>query len=285
MKLENHRKNWLPAALCALACWVCLSPPALRASVLTNVDILDNAFSPMDVTIKVNDQVMWTWTGSLQHSTTADSLLWDSGVNTAPFVFTNTFSTAGTYSYSCVVHGFTGSITVQAGVVPPTVNISAPTNGATFAAPWTGTIQASASSANGTISNVDFYAGTNRLGSVSNPSANPSLAVTNLAAGSYTLTAVATDSVGASNTSAGVTITVVTPVPILLSSFQRLSASAFQFNYTANPALSYVVQRSATLKNFIPLSTNTASSSPVTFRDNNATGAVNFYRVMRLPNP
>jgi hypothetical protein len=37
--------------------------------------------------------------------------------------------------------------------------------------------------------------------------------------------------------------------------------------------------------NFTPISTNTAASNPVTFLDNGAAGAVNFYRVGRLPNP
>jgi hypothetical protein len=109
--------------------------------------------------------------------------------------------------------------------------------------------------------------------------------VTNLAAGSYTLKAVATDNAGATNTSAGVTISVVTPVAIVLSSPKRLSASAFQFSYSANPGLRYLVQRSGALPGFSPISTNTANTNKVNFLDNSATGAVNFYDVHLVPNP
>ncbi len=56
---------------------------------------------------------------------------------------------------------------------------------------------------NGTVTNISFFAGgTTLLGSVRNPPANVSINVTNLAAGNYTLTAVAKDNAGASTTSA-----------------------------------------------------------------------------------
>jgi hypothetical protein len=165
------------------------------------------------------------------------------------------------------------------------VAITAPTNGAAFAAPWTGVIQAAVSDPDDTVSKLDFFAGATRLGTVTNPPASPSFTVTNLPAGNYTLTAVATASKGATNTSAGVGIAVVMPVEIVLSAPQRMSATAFQFNYSANTGLSYVVFRSGALPGFSPISTNTASGSTVTFLDNSATGAVNFYGVHRVPNP
>jgi hypothetical protein len=162
--------------------------------------------------------------------------------------------------------------------------ITTPTNGATFAAPWTGTIQSTASDSDGTVNKVDYFAGATLLGTVTNPPANPSFTVTNLLAGNYTLTAVATDNGGATN-SASVAITVVTPVAIVLSSPQRVSATAFQFNYSANPGLNYVVLRSGALPSFSPINTNMATSSTVNFLDNSATGPLNFYRVRLVPNP
>jgi hypothetical protein len=123
------------------------------------------------------------------------------------------------------------------------------------------------------------------LGTVTNPPASVSFTVTNLATGSYTLKAVATDSWGATNTSAGVGISVVTPRVIVLSSPSRLSAPAFQFSYSANPGLSYVMLRTGVLTNLVPISTNMATSSAVNFIDNSATGAVNIYDVHLVPNP
>ena len=59
--------------------------------------------------------------------------------------------------------------------MPPSVAITSPTNGATFAAPWTGTIHATVSDPDGTVSKVDFFAGATRLGTVTNPPASTEL--------------------------------------------------------------------------------------------------------------
>ena len=275
--------------LCGLAVWVLAGLlPAQAAN--TNVDVTDvgndsGAFVPDAVTINVGDQVTWVWTGALQHSATSETGVWDSGIRQNPASYPFTFTSTGSFPYICVLHGFTGSVTVQAANMPPSVAITAPTNGAVFAAPWTGPIQATVSATGATVSKVDFFAGATHLGTVTNPPANPSFKVTDLSAGSYTLTAIATDSRGATNTSTGVGITVLTPGVILLSSPTRPSASAFQFSYSADPGLRYVVLRSGTLTNLLPISTNTATSSTVNYLDNSATGLVNFYRVLLAPNP
>jgi plastocyanin len=284
MNIKHSLNLALRAVRCVLAGWALACPLANQAAV-TNVSVEDDFFNPAAVTINAGDKVLWTWSGFNPHSSTSDTSIWDSGVHGNGFTFTNTFPTAGGFPYFCVVHGFTGNVTVQAVNVPPSVSITAPTNGAVFAAPWTGLIAATASDSDGTVSKVDFFAGATRLGTVTNPPANPSFTVTNLAAGNYTLTAVATDNGGATNTSTGVGISVVTPVAIVLSAPQRLSATAFQFNYSANTGLTYIVFRSGALPAFSPVSTNTANTNTVTFLDNGATGAVNFYGVHRVPNP
>src|SRR5262249_21009965 len=99
--------------------------------------------------------------------------------------------------------------------VPPTVAITAPANNATLIAPWTGNINATAADVDDTVSRMRFFAGATLLGTVTNPPGNLSLRVTNLAAGNYVLTAVATDSRGASTTSAAVTIHVVNPSAVI----------------------------------------------------------------------
>jgi plastocyanin len=264
---------------------------ALPASAATaSVTITNFGFSPPSVNINVNDQVTWNWaSGITSHSTTSttnSTEMWTSGLHATPFTFSHTFPNAGSFPYFCTIHTFqTGLVNVQSANVPPTVSLSAPTNGATFAAPWTGTVQAAASDPDGSVVKVEFFASATSVGVVNNPGPGPSVTVTNLAAGNYTLTAVATDNGGAATTSAGVSIHVVQPAPIQLSAPQRLSGTSFQFSYAATPGLNYIIHRSGQLPTFAPIATNLATLSTETFQDNNAAGALNFYRVQLAPNP
>jgi len=62
------------------------------------------AFAPQNVDIAAGGTVTWTWGGTLAHSVTSDTGLFDSGVKmTGTFSFR--FVTAGTYNYFCTVHG------------------------------------------------------------------------------------------------------------------------------------------------------------------------------------
>jgi O-glycosyl hydrolase len=91
----------------------------------------------------------------------------------------------------------------------PTVTLTAPVNNATFTAPATVNITATASDPDGTISKVEFFNGTTSLGSVT---ASPySYSWKNVAAGKYVITAVATDNSGNKATSAADTIKVNVP--------------------------------------------------------------------------
>jgi hypothetical protein len=92
------------------------------------------------------------------------------------------------------------------GNLPPTVSITSPLNGATFTAPANIVINANASDSDGTITQVRFYQGTTLLGS--DTSSPYSFTWSNVGAGSYSLTADATDNGGATTTSAPVNITV-----------------------------------------------------------------------------
>src|SRR5215467_6222527 len=100
-----------------------------------NVDINPGSFDPDPLTINVNDQVVWTWKSDFHNTQSSAPGLWDSGVHNTGWVFTNVFTTPGSFPYFCIVHGFTGTINVQAGNNPPTVSITSPTDGASFAAP------------------------------------------------------------------------------------------------------------------------------------------------------
>jgi hypothetical protein len=101
------------------------------------------------------------------------------------------------------------NITVtSSGNSPPSVVVVAPTNNATFLAPANISIQATASDSDGTVALVEFFNGSNKLGQ---DSASPyTMTWSNVAAGSYTLTARATDNQGNTASSAPITLTVQT---------------------------------------------------------------------------
>jgi hypothetical protein len=92
---------------------------------------------------------------------------------------------------------------------PPAVTLTSPANGATFTAPATINLAANASDPEGQLSRVEFYSGTTRLGS--DASAPYSFSWSNVAAGTYTLTAAAFDAAGNRTNSAAVTVTVSAP--------------------------------------------------------------------------
>lgn len=268
-----------------------LAPPAFAGTANVAVGTGGLVFSPAVVNVNPGDKVVWTWTGNF-HSTTSgsggsSSGLWDSGVANAPHSFTNTFNTPGNFPYYCSIHfasGMTGAVVVAAANVAPTVSITSPANGAVFSAPADVKVSAIASDADGSINNVKFLLDASVL---ADQTASP-YAVTNhnLPAGNYTFSAVATDDGGLAATNS-VNISVVTPVPVNLSSPQWLSPASFQFAYAANIGLRYVVQRATNLADpvWTDLVTNTADTDPVPFTDTNAPRNTGFYRVSRLPNP
>jgi hypothetical protein len=102
----------------------------------------------------------------------------------------------------------TTNITV---LLPPSVSLTEPAAGSFYTSPATIAMSASATAAQGVITQVAFYAN----GSLVQTDATAPYAVnwTNVADGTYALTAVATDSLGASATSSSVSVVVGTPPP------------------------------------------------------------------------
>ncbi|MDB5255751.1 MAG: C-terminal target protein [Chitinophagaceae bacterium] len=91
---------------------------------------------------------------------------------------------------------------------PPTVSLTAPVNNSVYTAPASINITANAADADGTVSKVEFFNGTNSLGS--DVTAPYAFSWTNVAAGTYTLTAKVTDNSNAVTTSTAVTVVVNT---------------------------------------------------------------------------
>jgi len=206
-------------------------------------------------------------------------------VPTAPFTLTANNLAAGTYALKAVATaaGVSATSTVVniTVVAAPTVTLTNPANGAVFAAPANINLAADASASGGTVTNVAFFANATALGSVT--AAPFTLTSGPLAAGPYALAAVAT-AAGISTTSAVVNVTVINPTAVNLSG-ANLNGGQFAFSYTADAGLTYVVQSSSNLVDWVSVATNAASGSPVPFSDSFDSTTIKFYRVSRLLNP
>lgn len=132
----------------------------------------------------------------------------------SPYSFSWNNVAAGSYTLTAKATDNTGlittspvvNITVASTNTPPTVAITSPLNNASFNAPATININATAADTDGTIAKVEFFQGTTKLGE--DVTAPYSFTWNSIAAGSYSLTAVATDDDGAITTSAGIMVNV-----------------------------------------------------------------------------
>src|SRR5437667_495149 len=253
-KMKPH--NWTVLFALILAIPIQLLVGGRASAATTNVSFGNFSFSPKTVTINVGDTVVWTNTGG-GHTVTGDGSDLFCGTNSIPTSCSHTFNTAGTFPYHCIPHQFSfnmvGTVIVQASAnTPPSVTITNPVNGAVFAAPANVTVQAKASDADGNVASVELFANATLVGTVT--TAPYSLTASNLAAGNYALRAVAVDNGGLSSTSAVVNISVVTPVSVTVSP-PLITNGLFQFNYTADTGLRYVIENSSNLANWTAVET------------------------------
>jgi plastocyanin len=99
----------LGVALCAL---VFFPHPAPAADGVT-VAIGNFAFADGTLTIPAGTTVTWVNNDQDGHTTTSDTGLWDSGELPQSATFAFTFTTPGTYPYSCLDHpGMVGTVIV-----------------------------------------------------------------------------------------------------------------------------------------------------------------------------
>jgi mono/diheme cytochrome c family protein len=104
-----------------------------------------------------------------------------------------------------------GQESAPSGNQSPSVSISSPSNNVSFTAPANINIVASASDSDGSIVKVEFFNGTTKLGE--DTSAPYEFGWSNVAAGTYAITAKATDNGGATTTSTVVNVTVDSTAP------------------------------------------------------------------------
>jgi hypothetical protein len=190
------KKLCLTILLFGVCCVICA-----RADVLVYVTMF--SLNPNPVHISTGEAVFWTDAdGGGPYDIYATDSSWSTVTDSSGIRFTQ----AGTYNYYDV-NGNSGTITVTLNI-PPSVTITNPANHAVFSAPATFNFAATASDTDvDGLSDVEFYVGANLVDDIY--SAPFTTLVTNLSAGSYTLTAIAYDYAGATATNS-ISITVGT---------------------------------------------------------------------------
>ncbi|MBI3416126.1 MAG: VCBS repeat-containing protein, partial [Verrucomicrobia bacterium] len=150
------------------------------------------------------------------------------------------------------------SLTVNAPPnLPPVVSLTTPANNAVFTAPANIPLNAAASDSDGTVSQVQFFQGTTLLGT---DTTNPySLAWNNVAAGTYSLTAKATDNLGAVTTSTAVTISVsptinVPPTRVTKGDFNHDGKTDIVLQNTEGPVAFWLMNGTAITRGFVAYS-------------------------------
>ncbi|MDB6026545.1 MAG: large protein [Verrucomicrobiales bacterium] len=238
-----------------------------RSFAVTNIVVMANfSYTPKNLTNHVGDTVIFTNSGGTHTVSGTGSDPFCGTSTTIATSCTRTFNTVGTFAYQCntpnhASSGMTGTVTVLAAAnTAPTVSITSPTNNAVFAQNASIAINANASDTDGSITNVAFLVGTNLI---SNDTTSSYSAVTNLLAGTYTLSAVASDNGGAKTTNS-VSITVNAPPTLSLN-------PAGPFTVNENSILSFSVNGTDTdsltiaSTNLPPGATLTGSGNSRTF--------------------
>ena len=70
------------------------------------VDIVNFAFSPAEITVPAGTTVIWTNSDAASHTVTSDDGVFDSGTISQGNTFRFTFDEAGTYPYYCTIHPY-----------------------------------------------------------------------------------------------------------------------------------------------------------------------------------
>lgn len=258
------------------------------AGATVNITVGSNFFSPASQTINAGDTVVWTWQSGVHNVTFPTNAL--ASANLGPTsTFTTTFNTPGTFAYVCTLHfGQTGTITVQAANLPPSVSLTAPTNAFSVLATTNLLITATATDADGSVTSVQFFSSSS-AGTIGDPICSlngpgPGFQfTTNFPAGTFFLKAVATDNQGATNTSAAVRFfsltnaTLVAGSPVAGAAVFTVSNSFAGQEYFVDALTNFTGTLST---RWFPIATNTAPSNNFIFTDGVLTNQLpRLYRV------
>lgn len=144
----------------------------------------------------------------------------------------------------------------------PSVSLTSPASGSTFITPADITLSADAADTDGAISQVEFFEGAHSLGAVSNPPFT--LVWSNAPAGSFNLTAAATDNQGAKTVSEIVLITVRVPAVALRLEPIELTSTNVILTWTGGAGPSVIqVNTNLLLNVWTPVATTTNRTASI----------------------
>jgi glucose/arabinose dehydrogenase len=202
--------------------------------------------------------------GSVTNVQYFDGLTLLGNATAVPYNLNSTFAVGG-HSLTAVATDNLGAsstsavvtITVNVANLPPSVTLTNPLDNAafrTFANPVAVTLQATATDADGSVTNVQFFDG---VTSLANDATSPFSFAASLAIGAHNLTAVATDNLGATTTSTIIHVTVARYVPpltngtinILLQPIAtNMAAPDYAISPPGDPSRLFVVEQNGLLR-------------------------------------
>jgi endoglucanase len=209
---------------------------------------------------------------------------------TSPYQFTIASAAAGNYSLTAKATDNIGASTTSSVVTvmvssvatnnPPTVSITSPANNSNFTTGASITIQATAADSDGTVSKVEFFNGTTKLGEdIASPY---QFIITSAAIGNYSFTAKATDNLTATKVSAAVAVSVTNastgcafgaPTTSSLPSFDRAEFKNIYVIGSGGPNISNIEKLS--------INWNLSQNSLTKFAVNTKNGSPSFYVDLR----
>lgn len=139
------------------------------------------------------------------------------------FTFTYAGLATGTYNLTARVTDLFGGVLTSAPVSivvtqKPTVALAAPVNGATFSVGTAFPVSATASDPDGTVAKVEFFRNGVKVGEDTNGADGYGLQFSSAPSGTYTVSVIATDNLGAQSPAASITVYVSDPPVVALTS-------------------------------------------------------------------
>ncbi len=232
-------------------------------------------WNPTNLVVQAGDTVTWSNLQNIHSVNPAPS-------STDPFCGTGTnvissctvtFQNPGLYLYDCYQHlpSMTGSVRV---VAAPSVAITNPPNNTLYSTQSVIVLEARASVAGGTITNLQFLR--NNVAFATNTTSPYRVTVSNLPPGNQIFRARVLDNAGTLVTSSPLTLRIATLPRLTVT---NTPTGPLQFSYPSSLGVNYVVEGGETVSSFSPILTNGGTGNPQQFSQTNPAPPQKFFRL------